>query len=213
VIRPGIIYGPGAARSVGRGLGRLGRIHLSIGSGENVLPYTYVDNVVDAILLAAVSPDAAGRAYNVVDEPQQPERAWTARIAALRNESLITAPVPARLLFGIAGLLEAKCRRDGSDTPPRLSRFVVASATSTRRYDTTRARHELRWHPSVTPDEGLRRTLGLRVDGPASHAPLPRDRPVAEPSANGSAAGARDTGDLLVVGPSSTTHSAPEASR
>jgi 2-alkyl-3-oxoalkanoate reductase len=216
VIRPGIIYGPGAARSVARGLVRLGRVQLTIGSGSNILPYTYIDNVVDAILLAAVSPDAAGRAYNVVDEPQVPVRAWASRLAALRKEPLINVPVPALWLSGAARLLEAKRKRDGYEAPPRLSSFVVASATSTRRYDTTRARRELGWHPSVTPDDGLRRTLGLPVDASGTRtramAP-PAGRPDIEPRDDGSAVEAEAARDLLAAGRSAATVGAPGASR
>jgi nucleoside-diphosphate-sugar epimerase len=206
VIRPGIIYGPGAARSVGRGLLRLGRVQLSIGSGKNVLPYTYIGNVVDAILLAVASPDAVGRAYNVVDEPQAPVRAWAARAAALRDESLISAPVPAGLLSGVARLLEAKRERDGSDAPPKLTRFVVASATSSRRYDTTGARRDLGWRPEVSPDEGLRRALGISP-GPRTNGTTasPQPQPAAATTRRDEVAGAAEDARAPIAAGASAT--------
>ena len=77
VVRLGILYGPGNLRPIDRGLGQVGRFRLTMGSGDNVLPYVYVDNAVDALLLAAVADDVDGRAYNVVDPV-----AWSVREAA-----------------------------------------------------------------------------------------------------------------------------------
>src|SRR5437660_11464036 len=44
-------------------------------------PRGYVDNVAHAIALAATSDQAAGRIYNICDEPTLPELAWQTMIA------------------------------------------------------------------------------------------------------------------------------------
>ena len=44
-------------------------------------PRGYVENVAHAIALAATSDQAAGRVYNICDEPTVPELDWQARIA------------------------------------------------------------------------------------------------------------------------------------
>jgi uncharacterized protein YbjT (DUF2867 family) len=58
IIRPGVLYGPG--HPIRTGLVSLGTFQVAIGSGRNHMPFTYVGNVVDAMLLAATTPAAAG---------------------------------------------------------------------------------------------------------------------------------------------------------
>jgi len=163
VVRPGILYGPGGGRSVGRGLVQLGPVRLFIGRGRNLLPFTYVDNAVDCLLLVAVSLAVIGQAYNVVDEPQVSVRAVVLQSMEMAGEQSMLVPVPPFLLSGVARLFELKSSRNGSEAPPKLSRFVVRSACRNIRYDTTKAREQLGWQPAVTLEEGLRRTLEHKV--------------------------------------------------
>ncbi|HEX2919453.1 MAG TPA: NAD(P)-dependent oxidoreductase, partial [Edaphobacter sp.] len=60
VLRPGVIYGPGGGHFSNRvGLKLFGRfLHLG---GNNLLPLTYVDNCAEAIVVAALTPSAAGQ--------------------------------------------------------------------------------------------------------------------------------------------------------
>ena len=159
VIRPGVIYGPGGGRTVGRGLAEVGPLRLSIGAGRNALPFTYIDNLVDALLLAVVTPEAVGQAYNIVDNPAVPVRDYVAAGASMAHEHVVVLPVPPAVLSGVAGALEGRQRRAGSEIPPRLSRFVVRSATSDIRYDATKAARELGWQPAVDWREGISRSL------------------------------------------------------
>jgi nucleoside-diphosphate-sugar epimerase len=166
VLRLGILYGPGGGRPPGRGLTQLGSLRLMIGRGSNYLPYTYVENAVDCLLLAAVSPDAIGEAYNVVDEPQVTVHEVSRLRIMLANERIALLPVPSRLLIGFARFLEWKTKRNHSCIPPNLSRYTIDSACRSLRYDTEKARRQLGWQPEVSLDEGLRRAL-KGVAGPS----------------------------------------------
>jgi len=157
VVRPGIIYGPGSAPA--SGLAQLGSARITIGRGTNHLPFTYIDNVVDGILLALLVPEAAGQVYNLVDAPEITARSVAERSAEILGESLRFLPIPPAVLNAAALIVEAKQRRSGADGPPRLSRFQVASATRDIRYDVTKARRELGWTGEVEIEEGLRRSL------------------------------------------------------
>lgn len=68
VIRPSFVYGPG---SVGRSARIIRWINeerpLLIGKGDGHNFPTYVENVVDALLLAAVNENAVGEAFNISD--------------------------------------------------------------------------------------------------------------------------------------------------
>jgi len=153
VIRLGLLYGPGG-RSLGRGLVELGRFRLTIGRERNLLPYTHVGNAVDALLLAALAPDAAGKVYNVVDEQIHDVRA-AAKLAS-NGDRVTSVHLPAPLLLTGARVLEWRARRRGSEAPPRFSRYVVRSACRNLRYDTARARRELGWKPEIGLAEGVR---------------------------------------------------------
>lgn len=163
IVRPGIIYGPGAEGSLKRGLLQLGSIRLTIGRADNHLPLIYVDNVVDGILLALTCPAAAGQAYNLVDEPQPETRTAALTAAAVLGEPTRLVPVSPMLLASVARVLEHRRDRRGADSPPRLSRFQIASATRDLRYDVAKARRELGWTSWVSLEEGVRRTFSRDV--------------------------------------------------
>jgi len=92
----------------------------------------YVENVAQAIALAATSDAAAGRTYNVADAEPYTEAEWTARIAPVRV--LPAARMPAHLR-----------------KPLNFEQHLLT--------DTTRIRRELSYREAVTVDEALRRTV------------------------------------------------------
>jgi hypothetical protein len=67
ILRLGLLYGPGAARSIGRGLVHVGSWRYVLGAGDHHLPYTYVDNAVDCMLLAAARSKRGIEVHKVVD--------------------------------------------------------------------------------------------------------------------------------------------------
>jgi nucleoside-diphosphate-sugar epimerase/predicted dehydrogenase len=164
ILRLGILYGPGGGRPPGRGLTQLGPLRFLIGRGSNYLPYTYVGNAVDCLLLAAISPQAIGETYNVVDEPQVTVREVSLCRIALADEQVTLLPFPPAVLIGVARYLEWKTKRNNAHIPPNLSRYTVRSACRSLRYDTEKARQQLGWQPEVALNEGLRRALN-GIDG------------------------------------------------
>lgn len=107
--------------------GRAPRIH---GDGEQTRDFTYIDDVVDATLLAGFSPKAEGQVYNV----------GTGRETSVNQL--------ARLIIQITGAEvepEYVDRRDIDN----IRRRVV---------NIEKIRRELRWSPSVTIEKGLRYT-------------------------------------------------------
>src|SRR5215469_11130494 len=67
VVRPGSVYGSGRNGITGRvGISTFGPfLHLG---GANPIPFTYVDNCADAIVLACLVKAVDGEAFNVVDD-------------------------------------------------------------------------------------------------------------------------------------------------
>lgn len=109
-----------------------GEIEL-MGDGTQLRDMNYVDDVVDALLLAAATPAARGQTYN------------------------LGAPAPvslgdlARRMVEIAG--RGSIRH--VPFPPERKRIDVGSVT----IDWSRIRRELGWSPRVEVDEGLARSI------------------------------------------------------
>src|SRR3989475_4762654 len=73
IVRPGYVYGPGNERLTGRvGIGTFG-VFLHLG-GSNTIPFTYVDNCVDAIVLTGLMRGIDSEVFNVVDEDRNSTR-------------------------------------------------------------------------------------------------------------------------------------------
>jgi len=67
IVRPGFVYGPGNEAITGRvGVGTFG-VFLHLG-GPNTIPFSYVDNCAEAIVLAGIKPGVNGEVFNVVDD-------------------------------------------------------------------------------------------------------------------------------------------------
>jgi len=159
VARLGLLYGPGGGLGGIGGLTQLGSARLVMGGGGNVMPYTFVDNAVDALLLLALHPECAGQAYNVVDDPQVSVRTALGTLRRVQGERGIVVPMPAGLLGLGARVLEARQGRNGRDVPPRLTRYTIDSARRNVRYATDKIRRDVGWQPEVPLEEGLRRTV------------------------------------------------------
>ncbi|HUF10246.1 MAG TPA: NAD(P)-dependent oxidoreductase, partial [Rhodothermales bacterium] len=158
IMRLGLLYGPGAARPVGRGLVQLGSWRFVLGSGSNHLPYTYIDNAVDALLLAAARSHSGIEAYNIVDGPPRTVGDAARQDGEVRREKVRLVPVPPVLMSTLARYFEHRNRN--RETAPKLTRYVVRSATRDIIYDTRKARDRLGWEPAVDLERGLQMTYG-----------------------------------------------------
>jgi UDP-glucose 4-epimerase len=103
------------------------RIH---GDGEQTRDFTYIDDVVEATLLAGISSKAEGQVYNV----------GTGRETTINQL--------ARMIIRITGATVEPAYIDRRDID-NIRRRVV---------NIEKIRRELRWVPSVIIEEGLRRT-------------------------------------------------------
>jgi nucleoside-diphosphate-sugar epimerase len=111
-------------------------------------PRGYVENVAHAIAVVATSEQAAGRIYNVCEEPSLTELAWQTRIAKQMNwpGKFVILPreqTPKHLLL-----------------PGNAAQHVVASSE--------RIRTELGYEEPVQIEEALRRTIAWEQQNPPS---------------------------------------------
>lgn len=158
IIRPGQIFGPGAERATPNGAIALAGRWLAVGSGDRTLPLVYVDDVVDAILLAAESDSAVGSTFHVVDTEQVTQQAYLDHAKKLFDGTPGMVRVPEWLFLALAAGLEAAGKLIGREMP--LTRYRVRSLMPLANLDTSAAREKLGWTPRVGVRKGLQRTFG-----------------------------------------------------
>jgi nucleoside-diphosphate-sugar epimerase len=158
ILRPGFIYGPGDRKFIPKLISALtsGRFAF-IGDGENVLNIVHIDDVVRCTLLAALSPVATNRSYNITDGTRTTARDFVQELARILHlpEPKRHVPYPAAYLFCRVSELVARA----TGRPPRISRAALKVLGVSRFFDISRARHELGYQPSVFYKEGLRSVL------------------------------------------------------
>ncbi len=154
VIRPAMVYGArGSAwttlpvKLAQRGLPSL------VGGGYGFSHPVYVENLVDAYLLAAQRDEALGEAFTISDG-DVPWREFFGRYARMAGKRARSIPVALPWLGGLAAEASAKITR----RPPAISRVQLGFITGQARLSTAKAQRLLGWSPRCSLDEGLRRT-------------------------------------------------------
>lgn len=127
--------------------------------GRRVMAPLYIDNLIQALNLAAWSPAAPGQVYNIVD---QGEVTWQEYIAWMCQElgcPLSRLSAPGWLAWPAAGAVEFGARLVGLKDPPPITRYRVRAVMRDSHYSIQKARRELGYEPQVSTREGIRRTI------------------------------------------------------
>jgi len=157
IVRPTGIYGPGDRRllKLFRGVAR--RRFNVLGRGDIWYHLTYIDDLVDGFRLCGTHPAAAGRTY-ILSGPEVTTLnelvAITASVAGVKPPSLRLPVWP----FWIAGAAcEMLCRPFGIEPP--IYRRRVDFFTKSRAFDSSLAKAEIGYAPTVGLRDGIARTL------------------------------------------------------
>jgi nucleoside-diphosphate-sugar epimerase len=156
VLRPGLLYGPGKRPPLARqSFGKAG-FKFILATRQYTLPFSYIDNVADAVLLALQAPDAIGRAFTVVDA-NVPQAELVPAYRAAAGESWRAVFLPVALIAAAAWGVERGCRL--ARRRPPVTRHQIQRATRRALYDCSRAEQLLGWRPAVGVQEGIQRTF------------------------------------------------------
>jgi len=160
-IRPRALFGPGDTVIFPRLIPRLqsGRLPI-LGDGENVIDLTYIENVVDALLLCAESPaNTLGKKYNISNG--EPVKIWRLVERICRELNL---PYPKRKISyqtanAAASVLEFIYTLIPTHPEPPLTRVSVSMMANSTTLDIAAARRDLGYNPRVSVDEGVERFM------------------------------------------------------
>jgi nucleoside-diphosphate-sugar epimerase len=164
ILRPATVYGPGSTDVIGEIARAIqGRHMLLVDRGRPVAGLCYVENLLDAALLALHHDAAPGQAFNVTDGLPVTWRQLTDDLAAGLGCPPVRWSLPYRLANGLGFSLEHGYRllrgSTGLHSPPLLSRQAVQVLGKNQAFSNHKLRATLGWEPRVDYATGLQDTL------------------------------------------------------
>ncbi len=161
IIRPGaIIVGPGDTTAF---------IHLApvlekgglplAGEGSQLTCYSYVQNLTEGMILAAVRPEGAGQTFILTDDRMITIRAYLTAVCDALGAPANFRSVPVWLAEAAGWTLEALWKLARRPEPPPIHRYRVGIVARDFHFSCSKAKRVLGYRPRVALAEGLERTV------------------------------------------------------
>jgi nucleoside-diphosphate-sugar epimerase len=157
IVRPGVIYGPGAPILTSRIGLRLFGMFLHLG-GSNEIPLTHVENCAEAVLRAGQVADINGEAFNICDD-ELPTAKEILRQYRRMVEKIPYLTIPYFLLRFIGKLNELYSVKTQGQLPLIFRPHLVNSMWKSRTHGNHKAKEVLGWTPHIPVEAGLRSTF------------------------------------------------------
>jgi sterol-4alpha-carboxylate 3-dehydrogenase (decarboxylating) len=168
-LRPHVVFGPGDRRFMPALLSQAksGRLRVQVGRGVWLSDYTYVSNLIDAVILAdealaanGLESVAAGEAYFITNGEPMPFWDFVRKVMARLGFPPIKYRAPKSLVYAIAAVKEGiDTLRGGTlNTEDGLTRFAIRYMCTHHYFSIEKAHRDLGYSPSVSVDEGIERT-------------------------------------------------------
>ena len=161
-LRPRLIWGPGDTQLLPRLVARAkaGKLRF-IGSGENKMDCTYIDNVVQAHLLAlehcVIGSKCAGKAYFISNSEPKPIREIVNGLLSVAEAPIVTRSISFGLAYGLGVLCEMFWRLLRFNGEPPMTRFLAEQLSTEHWYDCSAAERDFGYVPKVSIADGLLR--------------------------------------------------------
>jgi ornithine--oxo-acid transaminase len=164
ILRPATVYGPGSTDVIGEIATAIrGGSMVLVDGGRAIAGLCYVDNLIDAAMLALRHEAARGEAFNATDGLDVTWKEFTAGLAEGLGCSQVRWSVPYWLASGIGFSVEhgyrALRRTTRLTMRPLLSRQAVHVMGTDQSFSNRKARELLGWEPRVDYATGLEATL------------------------------------------------------
>ncbi|HKU15254.1 MAG TPA: NAD-dependent epimerase/dehydratase family protein [Steroidobacteraceae bacterium] len=158
IVRPPLVYGPGVQANFLRMMRWVDRgWPLPLGAVRNARSLVGVDNLCDLLRHAVTSEAAPGRVWMVSDCEDVSTPDLLLRIGAAMHRPVRLLPVPVAMLRAAATVVGR--------------RQEIARLCGSLTVDVEPTRAQLQWHPPVTLQSGLARTVEAYLRGERERAP------------------------------------------
>jgi nucleoside-diphosphate-sugar epimerase len=126
-----------------------------INDGTGLCNYVYIDNLIDAALLATKRDEAVGQAYIITDGIALTWKEFFGCYAQMAGKPQMRS-VPAQLAKMVALGMEITSMFTGKQ--PKITRQAVGFLTKKACFSIKKARRELGYRPRLSLEEGMRMT-------------------------------------------------------
>ncbi len=166
-IRPHVVFGAGDKRFVAAILEKAaqGKLSRAIGDRDKLSDFTYIDNLVDAVVAAEerLTPNSpvAGQAYFITNGEPMAFFDFVEKFLVAMGYPPIKGKVPYWLAYTAAAIAEGIDTLKGGtlNSESGLTRFAVRYMVTHHYFNIAKAKRELDWSPKVSLTEGIRRTV------------------------------------------------------
>jgi nucleoside-diphosphate-sugar epimerase len=132
--------------------------------GANTVPFTYVDNCAEAIVLAGLKPGIDGESFNVVDDDLLSSRQFL-RLYKRNVRPLRSFYLPHFVSYALCYLWERYSKWSEGQLPPAFTRRRWHADWKKTRYSNAKIKRLLGWTPKVPVAEALSRYFEACRDG------------------------------------------------
>lgn len=161
IIRPGIVYGPGNSEFISdAGFRVSNKLVLVVGMGGRRLGFTYVENLVDALVLVVQSQNSCGKKYHIIDLDQPTVRQYIRIYRKAAQQRITAIYLPTQLWTLGVGVIDILLRliRGGS---PHL-KYRLRSIARGPLFNTSAAQEGLKWKVRFSFEQGMQRTFNRK---------------------------------------------------
>ncbi len=174
-IRPHVVFGPGDTRFLPAILRRskAGKLRFGVGWQEKLSDFTYVTNLIDALLAAHASlelgkDDVAGQAFFVTNGEPMPFFDFVKKVLERMDLPAILGSVPYPVAYAVASIVEGLDTLRGGTlgTADGMSRFAVRYMCTHHYFSIDKARRSFGYDPQVNIHNGIEKTVAhLEANG------------------------------------------------
>jgi nucleoside-diphosphate-sugar epimerase len=159
IVRPGHVYGPGDHASLLRMVNLLKQGTLAyIRGGRSLGAFTYIENLVDGIILAGTKKRAFGEIYIITDGIKLTWREYFEKLTKAMYISKPKISINIHFAYLLASILEFIYSTFKINSRPLITRYIVDHLKGDFHFCIDKAKRELGYHPRVTTDEAIQKT-------------------------------------------------------
>ncbi len=155
IFRPGNVFGPGKKELPGRiGINTFG-VFFHLG-GLNKIPFTYVENCAEAIVLGGIEPNINGEIFNIVDD-DLPKSSDFLKLYKKNVKAFFSIRIPYYIFYLFCFIWESYSNWSDGQLPPVFNRRSCSVFWKGNTYSNEKLKLMLNWMPRICLTDAVSR--------------------------------------------------------